>query len=150
MRFTYDASALQGALGTLRSKLNAFGIDRIIGSIWEAIPYSFVVDWFINVGGVLDSLEDYFVNPLPIVIQDFVHSIKYEYVTRLTHNQGQLGTPHLRVSGILLYEKSVKRYIRRAEAPSLFASLNVRLPNLNQVLLGGSLVVQRQRSNNRK
>jgi hypothetical protein len=147
MRFTYDASALQGALGYLRARLNAFGVDRLLSSYWEAVPYSFIVDWFINVGDVLASLEDYLITPLPIVILDFVHSIKYKITTRLIHNQGQLGTSHVKVSGILLMERSVTRYIRRAEAPSLYQRLSLRLPNLNQTLLGGSLAGARiQRS----
>jgi hypothetical protein len=144
MRFNYDASALQGLLGALRSRLNAFGVDALLSSIWEAVPFSFVVDWFINVGDIIESLEGHLNEPLPIVILDFSHSVKYKYSTRLIHNQGQLGSSHLKISGILLMEKSVTRYIRRAEAPSLWARLETRLPNLNQVLLGGSLFGSRQ------
>lgn len=144
MRFNYDCTSIQGLLGTLRAKLNAFGVDRLISSLWEAIPYSFVVDWFVNVGKMLESLESTLVSDLfPIRILDFCHSVKYKYTTRLIHNQGQLGTPHLRISDILLYEKSVTRYIRRREAPCLYARLNVRKPSLNQTLLGGSLILAR-------
>jgi hypothetical protein len=144
MRFNYDSSALQGLLGALRSRLNAFGVDALLSSVWEAVPFSFVVDWFINVGDIIESLEGHLNQPLPIVILDFSHSVKYSYSTRLIHNQGQLGTTHTRMSGILLMERSVTRYIRRAEAPCLWAKLEFRLPSLNQVLLGGSLFGSRQ------
>jgi hypothetical protein len=144
MRFNYDCSAVQGLLGKLRAQLDAYGIDRLISSLWEAIPYSFVVDWFINVGDLLESLESHLKGDLfPVRILDFAHSVKYKYTTRLIHNQGQLGTSHLKVSDILLMERSVTRYIRRREAPCLYARLNVRAPSLNQVLLGGSLIFAR-------
>lgn len=33
----------------------ALGLDRPLASLWECIPYSFVVDWFLDVSGWLNS-----------------------------------------------------------------------------------------------
>lgn len=38
------------------SKLNVWGFDKIAEGIWDRIPYSFVIDWFINVGQTIASL----------------------------------------------------------------------------------------------
>lgn len=32
-----------------------WGADRIVDTIWELIPFSFIVDWFINVGDTISS-----------------------------------------------------------------------------------------------
>lgn len=37
------------------SKLAVWGFDQILESAWELVPFSFVVDWFLNVGDVLAS-----------------------------------------------------------------------------------------------
>jgi hypothetical protein len=142
MRFRYDTSKLRGLLGSLRSRLNAFGISDILPTIWEAIPYSFVIDWFVNVGDMLRSLEDHLVGDLmPIQILDFVHSIKYKYTTRTYHDCGK--KPYAILSRILLYEQEVTYYARRHEAPCLVDALSIRTPSVNQTLLGGSLLIMR-------
>lgn len=37
----------------------AFGGTDVLGSAWEVVPYSFVVDWFLNIGDALQSLQAY-------------------------------------------------------------------------------------------
>lgn len=37
--------------------LNAVGLTDLVSLGWEVIPYSFIVDWFVNVSSVLQSLE---------------------------------------------------------------------------------------------
>lgn len=39
------------------SKLHIWGMDRIYTSAWELIPLSFVVDWFFNVGKLIDAWQ---------------------------------------------------------------------------------------------
>jgi hypothetical protein len=120
--------------------MNAFGISDVIATIWEAIPFSFVVDWFFNVGNMLASIEDYLAgDPLPIVILDFAHSVKYKFTTRVLLDIGK--GAWAKASGVLLQEKETTFYNRRVEMPNLYDSLSVRAPSLNQAILGGSLVI---------
>lgn len=43
----------------LREYINArTGLDRPLNTIWELVPYSFVVDYFLDVDRVLDELQD--------------------------------------------------------------------------------------------
>lgn len=37
--------------------LNALGIDLNLGNTWDLLPFSFVVDWFINLGDILQRLD---------------------------------------------------------------------------------------------
>jgi hypothetical protein len=137
MLFTYDASRLNGLLGKFDAALGAFGIKRVASIIWEAIPFSFVVDWFVNVSDMLRGIEDYFDDPLPIVVHDFSHSVKYAYRTSLDWSLGtRLVYPGLAVRTTSYYE-------RRREVPSLWDALSVRTPNLNQDGLGLSLILMR-------
>jgi len=43
--------------GSLLAALGNYGITNPIATAWEAIPFSFVVDWHINAGEILASLD---------------------------------------------------------------------------------------------
>lgn len=141
MLFTYDASRLKGLFGQLDGLIHAFGVNRIASVVWEAVPFSFVVDWFVNVGDMIASVEDNLEGDslLPCLIHDFSHSLKYEYRTRLELRWKPQGSSfNIQVDMGHYYTSS---YERRRDYPSLWDSLSVRLPNLNQAGLGLSLMV---------
>jgi len=46
---------LDGADTLLRAFCAALGIDNLTKIVWNAIPFSFVLDWFINLSGWLDQ-----------------------------------------------------------------------------------------------
>jgi hypothetical protein len=52
-----DLQDLAGHLGKLRALTAASGFNKPARVVWNAIPYSFVVDWFFHVGKLLDSLS---------------------------------------------------------------------------------------------
>jgi hypothetical protein len=139
MVYTLDASKLQGALGSIEAILYSLGVTKPLSIIWEAIPFSFVVDWFVRVGDWLSSLEDTLFDPLPIVIHDFSHSVRWSYRNQLEltmvakYGTGKFTCP------IATRESSF--YERRRETPSTWDALSVRTPSLNQVGLGLSLIV---------
>jgi hypothetical protein len=45
---------LDGAFSEWQAAAAQFGFNDPLKVVWEAIPYSFVVDWFANVQGMLD------------------------------------------------------------------------------------------------
>jgi hypothetical protein len=51
-----DLTGLSDSLSTLKALSAAGGFSSPARVIWNAIPYSFVVDWFFHVGKLLDSL----------------------------------------------------------------------------------------------
>lgn len=46
----YETSAFMSGAGSL-------GLTRPLSTAWELVPYSFVFDWFLNVGGWLDAIQ---------------------------------------------------------------------------------------------
>lgn len=71
----YDLDAnFENLLGYLKATLAALGIGNPAKVIWNAIPFSFVVDWFFNIGTFLDGLD---IQPFEgkIVIEGASHSV---------------------------------------------------------------------------
>lgn len=62
-RFDYDttlrgsAKIVYGVADTGLSSLSSLGITNPASLLWEVLPYSFVVDWFLPVGNWLQSLD---------------------------------------------------------------------------------------------
>lgn len=44
---------LDGKIGLLRGMAGALGFNNPLGVLWEAIPFSFVVDWFTRIGNAI-------------------------------------------------------------------------------------------------
>lgn len=51
---TLNVSPSAKAEGALASIARTLNIDRLGYAMWDAVPYSFVVDWFLPVGDILD------------------------------------------------------------------------------------------------
>jgi hypothetical protein len=138
--FSYDTKRLRASLGMVDAMIHSFGVTRMASVIWEAIPYSFVVDWFVSVGDLIESLEDSILDPLPIVIHDYNHSIKYEWKTIL---EAEMSVNSLSsfYATIDFAQRQSSVYERRRDVPSLFDSLSARTPSLNQAGLGLSLII---------
>lgn len=50
----YDVSARAGVLCDVDvSNVNIYGMDQLLETAWELTPFSFIVDWFVNVGDVI-------------------------------------------------------------------------------------------------
>lgn len=52
-------STVDYALDVGAGSAAAFGVADLLGSAWELVRYSFVVDWFLNVGDSLQALQAY-------------------------------------------------------------------------------------------
>jgi hypothetical protein len=54
---THELSARAGVLTHVEAiqDFQLFGLDQIVESAWDLIPFSFIVDWFFNVGETLSS-----------------------------------------------------------------------------------------------
>nr|URG16397.1 MAG: maturation protein [Leviviridae sp.] len=52
--FSYEVSARAGVLSHVQmTDLQIFGVDQLLETGWELLPFSFIVDWFVNVGQAL-------------------------------------------------------------------------------------------------
>lgn len=50
---THDLDYLDGTVGMLRAFAGALGLNNPVKALWNSLPYSFVVDWFLDVSGHL-------------------------------------------------------------------------------------------------
>lgn len=127
-------STVDYAFDTSASKAFLFGTADILGSSWEAVKYSFVIDWFLNIGDMLKSLQAYVLVDKRIGWTTEILDIRVAYKAYplipdstidgnnlYTWNKGtwQGYTPYFE------HLKSVKRVPRVSFAPSLGFRFNV-------------------------
>lgn len=134
MKFRYDVSELSDLELELRAWGEAMDLFDPLAILWNAIPFSFVLDWFTNMG---DWIEQLLRTPaIPIVIEDFSHSVKFSYKTELyIHWWGE--------SLIAPIARGTKSYYeRRRDVPSMYTGLDFRPPSATAVSLGAALIGQ--------
>lgn len=57
MQVTYDLQGLDGPWAFWDSLASSLGLNNPAGIVWEAIPFSFVVDWIVPVGDFIENLN---------------------------------------------------------------------------------------------
>jgi len=107
-KLSQDLKDLADANAKLKALIAAGGFNHPARVIWNAIPYSFVVDWFFSVGKLLDSLA---VQPFggKYDITDVGYSIKREASFVATYQPPTpdivQGNPTLGTVGVKCYER---------------------------------------------
>lgn len=118
--------------------LNRLGLINPGVVAWDLVPWSFVVNMFVNVNTMISSITD-----------EVGLSISGQNITRSSH----LGRETLRTSPWLdrTFTRVNKRAKNREFGSSLQPSLTVKLPNLdwNLAVIASALVVQRIQKLNR-
>lgn len=124
----------------IRGYLDAFGIELNPVIIWDEIPFSFVVDWFVNVGSwierfKIDALE------LPIGLADSYLQYKEEFrcesSTIICYGRSDFN-PWPRSGGWTTSETTFQR-MPIFPGSDTFQSLHWKTPSLNHAVLGVSL-----------
>jgi hypothetical protein len=121
------------ALFTLSERLRDIGGFPSINNLWELVPYSFVIDWFINVGDMLEAIDTRFrMSTLPIIYATSSSKIIIEPdADEALLNVGAYGTVK-----IVLYDRNVSE---SAPTPPLTFEASNELPN--HWLEAGALIV---------
>jgi hypothetical protein len=127
----------------LKGVLDSWGIELNAEIIWDAVPFSFVLDWFLDVGTLarqfrMDTLE------LPIKLEDcylqFKETVTVQSQTTLPANAEHTSLVFPGAS----YERNV---FHRLSAQPDYQSMvwsGWRFPSLNQAVLGLSLGLTRR------
>jgi hypothetical protein len=84
--YTYSFSDF-GALATVGAFLDRLGVRLDPSIVWNAIPFSFIVDWFVDVGSWLRqfSADN---TPMTVVLWSFTHSVKYRRMYTFSRSYG--------------------------------------------------------------
>jgi len=143
VQYSYVMPDMSSVSNTIAGFLDSLGIQLNPSILWNAARYSFVIDWFFNVGEWLNRLR---VDNLkiPATVTGFCHSLKYEYRYSYFHKPA----PSFAPDGyeVQISMRNTLHYERRTDIPSVgLPDLTVKTPDWSKVLLGASLIVQRTR-----
>lgn len=131
-RFNYLIPELGEEL-RLRALLDTFGVNFDLSILWNAIPFSFVVDWFSNMGNYLEQFKVEQVH-IPVHFKLIGYSMKYRVQSKSEAYYGTQLSPILVRTGRYSYYKRWKeQYI-----PPL--PISGGLPSLYQATLALSLI----------
>jgi len=133
LRFQYDVDSLSDLELTVRAALEGTGLSNPASIAWNAIPFSFIVDWFIDVDKWITSVLSEPV--IPIIVLDFCHSVEYEYRTSVYGEEQS--NPILRM---LAAYRDVRFYERRRAIPNTVAPLGIKWPTLGNIIDGVALL----------
>jgi hypothetical protein len=125
----------------LRGALDSLGFELNPNIIWDAIPFSFVVDWFFDVGSIcerfkFDTLE------LPIKLEDsYLQNKETMVIDCRTHNNGIAGqVPPSDYAGSHRVEKFFQR-VPAGPSYQIATDQGWKTPTRNQLGLALSLVL---------
>lgn len=130
-----------GYIDILRALMDSLGFELNPRILWDAIPFSFVLDWFFGVGSWLES-HKHDTLELPVAYMGSYVSCKHTVTihSSFIQNRDDLITD----AGRRVWPGWVtqqRRFIRIPVGPteSIFTGLGWRLPTLNQAMLSVSL-----------
>jgi hypothetical protein len=144
MRFKYTMpSDALSAAGQVKGLLDTLGIRPNPAIVWNAIPYTFLIDWVINVGKILDRMSVDNLN-FPVEIMEFCHSAKRQKSATMTCqlNGMNLGVEYFGPEATLI-TVTKSTYRRSVGMPSLYGTLLTSGLSPSQYLLSGALLGSR-------
>lgn len=149
MRYRYPLPDVLGtSWGELFALMDSLGVNANPAVIWNAIPFTFVIDWFVNIGRLLDGLRVENV-VFQTEILDFCHSVKSN-ITLVASAQIRHFITHAPLgSGVKLGQVRATKYERRVGIPPILLTLTTSGLSVREFLLGGSLLRGRRRRRRR-
>lgn len=142
MEYMYDLPPGQLKRLEMLVTLDALGMKMSPKILWDAIPWSFAVDWFVKVGDFLDRYTISNVTPI-VHVRGFVHSYKWRRELRHTFKvDGQL---HATNKEYDLATQEDYFYERRPYLPSFYGSVQTSGLNTRKLVLAGALAATRRR-----
>jgi hypothetical protein len=131
--YSYSVPDYSGMQSDIRKYLAAFGVNLDAQIIWNAIPFSFVVDWFCNVGDWFHSrrIETY---PVITTLWDFCISNKWHeselYIFSEPHGEGDVASCYV----------NSEIYSRWKVTPPNYRKFESNDLTVSEALLGSSLI----------
>lgn len=136
-----DLTGLTDSMAKMKALAASGGFTHPARVIWNAIPYSFVIDWFFHVGKLLDSLS---IQPFggEYTVSEVGYSIKFE----ATYQAIQwMSVGHTILGNPLLGTVRVKSYKRVAGFPMSSLFLTDAALSPKQLVLAIAMLEQKRR-----
>jgi hypothetical protein len=161
-RYIYTLDGVSELEEKLYAHLDSLGVRLDPSIVWNAIPFSFVVDWVVDVSGFLQSFAR---NNFPIRVVDggFVHSYKYAFEAStvvwmydqfvgvnpgtyhgpLTQDPVYFSTGIFAPYGPVQVYNGTREFYNRVKASPSTTTIEARIPRLRQAALAGSLLLSK-------
>lgn len=132
-------SGLDGFLGELAALQAELGFSRAASFAWDLVPFSFVADWFLHIGDLLDKYAT--IQPFTgeLRVLNATHSVKCEYRWDVTFWPAAAYSNPEQILGHLTY----KSYERGLGLPANVGTLLNGDLSVHQLAILTSLLVQR-------
>ena len=135
---SYNLADLNDAELAVRLFLRRFNLDNPLGILWERIPFSFVIDWFLGIGGIVSAV------PPKIVLPTYFKDIGYTFKSRETYEATYYHFPAYGANQYAKCQSVEKEFFTRSPALNVsLPSVDLSLPGMRQLWLGISLLYQR-------
>jgi len=150
MRFTYQAPGALGLLNKIDAWTDAFGLRLDASIIWNAIPFSFIIDWVIDVSGFLRRFASNNLG-LQVTVEDFCSSVKYKAVGERYVQIAKNGFPATEANRLYygtplqIAVGSNAYYERRVGIPNLYSALKTSGLSTKEASLGAALLFASRR-----
>jgi hypothetical protein len=139
--YNYYYTQYQTENARLLGLLDSLGVNLNPVIIWNAIPWSFVVDWVVNVNSWLSGRKVLNMEPV-VAINRYMWSWKYSRRIRLRANDA-LGGGSTGINNIYLMDLYEDAYRRDVELPSFNSSLLGSGLSGQELSLGAALLTTR-------
>jgi hypothetical protein len=155
--YTYTVKELKGFIARLAQLSDAFGVNLDVGIAWDAIPLTFVVDWFVNISELMHRYANYGDwNKVDIRFYDYGHSAKVQDVMSLIWQRDIFnpGIPGKFLDSTEIYNISTSVYRRQRDSLPPLQSVKLTVTKdpwrVNRVINLAALVVQYSKLPGRK
>jgi hypothetical protein len=122
--------------------LDALGVNLNPVIVWNAIPWSFVVDWFVGVNQWLGQFALRNLEPVTYLTR-YLWSFKVERIMTISRNGNGTNNLYQPQSPIPTCSVSESAYIRAPMKPDIYRSLRANSLNPKEFILAGALAVTR-------
>jgi hypothetical protein len=134
--YAYDLQGLPKELALIGGLLDDLGVNINLQILWNAIPWSFVVDWLVNIGSWLSQFQQRNVDPLVLIYRN-CYSFK---AVRTIETSMSLCSGGPDVSGTVPVARIVETAFKRSFFdPNIVASVEWSGLNLREFSLASAL-----------
>jgi len=135
--YRYNLLDFAKTMAKIFGPMDALGINLNPAHIWNAIPFSFMVDWVVNIGDFLDRRQMRLIEPITDIIRfSWSYNVKRQtdFFTEVSVG-GPVGSGELHVG-----RTTEAFYYRKPGIPAYDRFLKVTGLTLKNVSIGGAMV----------
>lgn len=136
---TLNLKLKDNPVAMIGNALEKLGLNPSAANIWDLIPFSFVVDWFTNIGSILSRLDAYNNNALLRDVQSRIETFKVQWPLTESEILELIG-PDYSVATLLKYSWYDRRILTGLGSFDPFSGQSFDGLSVSQMTQGGALL----------